>query len=376
MLRTAAGRRALLHVALLVGGLFVLGVLCGERAQATEGVPSPRDVTAQVGEASPERRWEEPAAVPEPVVPQGLRSGQDSPAAQEAEAVVPDPGRRPATEGVIRVVEDSLVRPVSDRVVRPVSDRVVGPVSDRVVRPVSDRVVRPVSDRVVRPVVDVVETVTDGLGTVAQGKVPPLEALTSPSGLTDHSPGLTDRPSGLPAPPDLSDTPTLSDLSGLSGLPGRAAPGDPFPQTLPSTTAPAAADASGASEDPTVSEAAPDARSTGGAAVSTTAATYGPEPVESAARSTAYVATDRAVTASGATTPSPSPAPARQSPAGDPDGALGTGAGADHGTPRHGDAHAVTPHHRIPFRLVPGAVVRAEVAETRDRYRDIPVSPA
>ncbi|RIH59197.1 hypothetical protein D3C59_29370 [Streptomyces sp. SHP22-7] len=40
VVRTAAGRRAL-HVMLLMSGVFVLGVLCGERAQAAEGVPSP-----------------------------------------------------------------------------------------------------------------------------------------------------------------------------------------------------------------------------------------------------------------------------------------------------------------------------------------------
>lgn len=37
MLRTAAGRRAL-QVALLVGGVLVIGLLCGERAYAADGV--------------------------------------------------------------------------------------------------------------------------------------------------------------------------------------------------------------------------------------------------------------------------------------------------------------------------------------------------
>ena len=37
VMRTAAGRRAL-QVALLVGGLFVLGFLCGEQAQAADGM--------------------------------------------------------------------------------------------------------------------------------------------------------------------------------------------------------------------------------------------------------------------------------------------------------------------------------------------------
>ncbi|WP_191884679.1 hypothetical protein [Streptomyces mutabilis] len=321
MMRTAAGRRAL-HVTLLVGGLFVLGVCCGERAHAAEGVPSLRDVTGQVVDASPERRRQEPAARG-PVVPQGLRSGQEPPAARGPGAVVPEPGLRPVTEGVVR----------------------------------------PVEDRVVRPVVDVAETVTDGLGALAQAKVPPLDALTAPPGLTDPPSGSPDRPSGL------------SDLPGPTGPPGRTVPDAPFPQTLPSPKGPAAA-ASGASEDPTDSAAAPEARpTTGGAAASATAA-YGPASVASAARPTAHIATDRTVAASSATTRTPGPTAARQSPIGEPDGALGTGAGADHGTSRHGDAHAVTPHHRIPFGLVPGALVRADAAETRDRHRDVPVSPA
>ncbi|NED09037.1 hypothetical protein G3I55_46265, partial [Streptomyces sp. SID6648] len=40
VLRTAAGRRAL-YGALLLGGLCVLGLLCGGRAQAADGAPGP-----------------------------------------------------------------------------------------------------------------------------------------------------------------------------------------------------------------------------------------------------------------------------------------------------------------------------------------------
>ncbi|MFD9097081.1 hypothetical protein [Streptomyces collinus] len=47
MLRTAAGRRAL-RVVLVVGGLFVLGFLCGEQAHAAEGAP-----TAHAAEGAP-----------------------------------------------------------------------------------------------------------------------------------------------------------------------------------------------------------------------------------------------------------------------------------------------------------------------------------
>ncbi|MEV6052736.1 hypothetical protein [Streptomyces sp. NPDC052107] len=43
-LRTAAGRRAL-QLALLVGGLFALGFLCGEQAHAADGTPVPARAT-------------------------------------------------------------------------------------------------------------------------------------------------------------------------------------------------------------------------------------------------------------------------------------------------------------------------------------------
>jgi hypothetical protein len=57
-------------------------------------------------------------------------------------------------------------------------------------------------------------------------------------------------------------------------------------------------------------------------------------------------------------------------------GALGGQSAVDNGTPRHGDAHAVvTPSHRAPPRLVPGVPSAVTAAETRDRYRDIPLFP-
>lgn len=343
VVRTAAGRRAL-HVMLLMSGVFVLGVLCGERAQAAEGVPSPRDVTGQVVAVAPEHPREEPAAsataVREPSAspqgPEGDRGGEDSPAGREPEAGGSGLGLRPVAEGV------------------------------------AEGVVRPVETRVVRPVVDVVEKMTDGLGAVARAEVPPLEALTDPPALPPspalpRSPGLT-APSGLPVPSGLTPP------SDLTGLPGRVVPTGTLPQTPPSSTHPAL---------PAAPETAPGAAPSGATAEAdrTRAATgpatvaYGPLPGAygaSGTRSTTHLAVDRTAPAPAAATPDP----ARQAPTGDPDGSLGTGAGADHGTPRHGDAHAVTPHHRIAFRLVPGALARAEAAGTRDRYRDIPVSPA
>jgi hypothetical protein len=68
-------------------------------------------------------------------------------------------------------------------------------------------------------------------------------------------------------------------------------------------------------------------------------------------------------------------APHRQAPPGDPTGALGDQSAVANGAPRHGDPHAVTPNHRAPLRLAPGACAVVTAAETRDRHRDIPVFP-
>ncbi|MET9900136.1 hypothetical protein [Streptomyces sp. NPDC006446] len=68
-------------------------------------------------------------------------------------------------------------------------------------------------------------------------------------------------------------------------------------------------------------------------------------------------------------------APARKAPPGDPSGALGRQSAVDCPAPRHGDAQAVTPNHRVPLRLAPGASADVPPAGTRDRHRAIPVLP-
>ncbi|MDG9722333.1 hypothetical protein [Streptomyces sp. DH41] len=318
MMRTAAGRRAL-HVALLVGGLFVLGVLCGERAQAAGGAPpSPRDAVGQVVD----------------VLVEGPREGR---------------GPAVTAENVVRSVEGRALGPVGD---------VVG---------------------------DTVETVTEGLGfeAVAQTEVP-LPSL-SPSPPPPPLPSLSSMPplSALPDPVDPSGPSGPPDLPGLSGLLGRSMPVGTDPQPGPPATVP---DTSGAADDPgtAVTSDTPDTSGATDAGTSDRAggaaqAAYGPEQVVEhvvrVAPAAAHVDTHRAEPAP--TEPAPTePAPAHRAPTGDPDGTLGSASGADQGPPRQGDAHALTPHHRIPFRLVPGALARADAAETQDRYRDIPVSPA
>jgi hypothetical protein len=70
----------------------------------------------------------------------------------------------------------------------------------------------------------------------------------------------------------------------------------------------------------------------------------------------------------------PVTAPSSPAPTGDQGGAPGKSA-VDNGSPRHGDAYAVTLNDRAPVRLAPGAAARVDAAGTRDRHRDIPVFP-
>ncbi|MFD9465192.1 hypothetical protein [Streptomyces sp. NPDC060027] len=68
-------------------------------------------------------------------------------------------------------------------------------------------------------------------------------------------------------------------------------------------------------------------------------------------------------------------APARKAPPGDPSGALGRQSAVDSAAPRHGDAQAVAPNHRVPLRLAPGASADVTPAGIRDRHRAVPVLP-
>ncbi|MFJ8805010.1 hypothetical protein [Streptomyces sp. NPDC102490] len=312
VLRSAAGRRAL-HVALLVGGVCVLGLLFGGRAQAAdEGPGTLTDAVGRVLDVSGQSQ-----------------SPLDAGPVQDAEAVPgPDSGAllpdlRPVTEGVARVVRD----------------------------------------RVVRPVGDVVETVT---GAVA---LPGASGASGASGSSGPS-----SPTGPTGPSDSSapiDVPDLTEISELTDVPGPADPGGlsgrspsavPEPQAEP---APVTADASGGADRADAAAA----RVVEGAGSPARLVGYGPRPGAGPAPDP-HTRTHRAGTAH------TEYAPARPAPTGDPDGALGTASGADQGTPRHGDTHAVAPQHRLTFRLLPGAPERAEAAGVREPCRDIPVSPA
>ncbi|MER7805185.1 hypothetical protein ABTX71_33260 [Streptomyces parvulus] len=344
--RTAAGRRAL-HVALLVGGLFVLGLLCGERAQAADGTPFPRDAVRQAADLSPVRT---------------TAGGRE---AKGAGTNGPGPKDHTAED---RKTEDRTAEDRSPEGPAPESLTPEGLTSTPLPRqsphPVSD-LVRSVTDQVVRPVAGVVDVVEE---TVEQL---PLPATPSSGGSVTH-PGSSD-PTDLPASP----WPSLPALPGLPAPSGDAAsdgPAAPAVPAAPHHRRPAPAETAAPSD---VAEARP--ATTRPATADVTGAVtdlpYGPAPV--AVDGGPETRTPLAGGGGRRTTATPAEyAPTGHAPTGAPDGSLGSAAGADQGMPRHGDAHAVTPHHRMPFRLVMAVPERADTGETRDPYRDIPVSPA
>ncbi|PSM44215.1 hypothetical protein C6Y14_07675 [Streptomyces dioscori] len=68
-------------------------------------------------------------------------------------------------------------------------------------------------------------------------------------------------------------------------------------------------------------------------------------------------------------------APVHRIPDGDPAGALARHSAVDNGSPRHGDAQAVTFNERARLTLVPGAAADVTAAGPRDRHRDTPAFP-
>ncbi|GAX52205.1 hypothetical protein [Streptomyces olivochromogenes] len=311
MTRTAAGRRAL-RLALLVAGLFALGVLCGERAHAADGAD---ELVPTVPTSSSVR-----------VVKPGAPLSVAHPAAHTVTHVTDTVTHARVTEAVTHAC-------VTDTVTHAHVTDTVAQVGDTITR-VTDtvrHVVRPAADRVVRPVGDLVETVTGELG-----QAPPK---TLPS---------------LPSSPSLPEVPGLPDPASLPGAGGQVPSAGSGPQH------------SGAGAVPSSSHAV--VRHADAGPVGPTY--YGPARLGTDTDGVAVRGEHRGAA------PGPGPGPDRQAPPGDPTGALGGQSAVDSGTPRHGDPHAVvTPSHRTPLRLVPGVPAAVTAAGTRDRYRDIPLFP-
>ncbi|MCL8011693.1 hypothetical protein [Streptomyces sp. AS02] len=360
VLRTAAGRRAL-RVALVVGGLFALGLLCGERAYAADGVPvgsgtastpsvsvpSASSVTAPAASvgALPSAPKDEETA-PAPALPESPRPlAPNTPAPNTPAPAAPHPTDTDTDTdtdtGTGTDTEDADPAPAPDAT----DDQVLRPVTHGLLPGVGDRVVNPV----VKPVVDVVESVTEGLA-----EAPPLSALPTLPALPSL-PTVPESPTWPSWPGfEVPGLPSFPTLPNHPGVPAQTLPAPFTPTPQPGPAVPASGDASDG--EGRTATAAPVA--------------YGPRYVADAAAPGVPAPT-------GAHRAAPSVgAPAQQAPVDHPGGVGGSRSAGDNSTPRHGDAHAVSLNQRAPLRLVPGAAARADVDEIQDRHGDIPVSPA
>lgn len=347
MLRGAAGCR-LVRVALLVGGLFVLGVVCGERASAADGAPtspSPSLLTAatqDVVRPVAERRVRPVAEVAAPVAGTTVKPVAKHVARPVTEHMV-RPAVRPRAEHAARPVAERIVRPASERATEGVTGGVLEPVVGDVLRPVTESVVRPVTEGVVVPVGDLVESVTGGLGGVTS-QLPPVTLPSLPG-----VPGLPE----LPPPPGLPEwNPLPVESLPVGGVPQESGPREPE-NPGPASDGGAGHDAEGA---------------TGPASV-----TYGPKAVVGG---TAAVPAPHRTAGDLDAEGSPGVrVPTQPDPDGVPTGSLGRHSALDNGGPRHAEPHAVAAPDPAPLSLVPGALATDTPGGTRDRHRDIPESP-
>ncbi|MET9906719.1 hypothetical protein ABZZ74_07805 [Streptomyces sp. NPDC006476] len=395
-MRTAVARRVL-QVALLAGGLVALGFLCGEQAHAAEGVPVTSARTAgplaavdgvradglraggvradglrlggvgAVAERSVGRIVQAPAAFVDdrPVVP----APPPAPRAQSPVPPQPEPPAKPwptaptppssPSPRPANPANPKPSRPNPDpqptganpeaRTGRPAPPPPAAPLTlpgagDQILGSAVDALVQGVGGHVLQPVGGLVVAVTDALGEVT-AQIPPLSSLPA-------LPGLPTQP-GAPSLPGLPGLPSLPSVPGLPAGPG---------QTLP---APVPQPGDGAGRSATGAGSA-DGRS--GVAVRGT--TYGPKPGldTGAAHASGH--------GGGQRNDITGYVPVHQAPGGDPTGELSSRNALDSGTSRHGDAYAVALDQRAPLRLLAGVADRADVGATRDRHRDVPVSPA
>lgn len=364
VMRTAAGRRAL-HLALLVGGLFALGLLCEGQAHAADGTPAASSAPATAGLPADSLRPADTVRPVENVVqrlqgvvgstvartvrtssgPAAHRGHPTSPAGHTSQgrlasassgrlAVTPSGPHavRPGTTPVHRS-SPSGTRSGSTAPAVPAADPVaslaslaktlpaVGGTVRQVVRPVTEGLLRPVGGKVVGPVGGLVRTVTAALeGAPAQ--LPPLSTVPS--------------------------VPELPGLPGIHGLPTPTVHTRPMPSAPPQPGA-------GAAQRKAAERREPVAHGPRITVAGVTATGFAHRPVHRLVRS--------------------AQPPEEQAPAGDPTGVYGDEPAADGGTTGHSDGHAVALNHRAPLPLVRGATAVRTADGTRDRHRDIPEFP-
>ncbi|WP_143671946.1 hypothetical protein [Streptomyces caniscabiei] len=311
----------------MLGGLFVLGVLCGERANAADVAPtSPPPLTAVTSHVL------RPAA--------GLEA-------------------RPVAEHATRPVTETPVQPVPQQPVRrSVTEGALEPVVQ-----VTEGVAAPVTEGVVVPVGDLVESVAEGLGEVTSQ----LPSVSLPS-LPGVVPGLPE----VPQSPELPNLPGLPGVPGWSTLPVESLPVGEVPQESGPTEA----------EKPDQVPDADGGRDVGRDAARVPGPVAGPVPVAygptvGVGGAVAVPAPHRTAADAGAGAGDQPGvrAPGRQSQDGLPTGALGRHSAVDNGGPRHAGPHALATLPHTPLSLVPGAPAADAAGGTRERHRDVPVFP-
>jgi hypothetical protein len=367
VLRIAAGWRAL-QLVLVVGGLFAIALLCGERAYAADGVSveaptgSTASAVSSVSTASATASTELRSSAG------GVVERILNVPARPAEPAKPAEPARPAESGVH---DESTVgrKPHHPAPGIPApEDRTAQPRHQQPQYQAPQHQSPQTAPHLVQPVGDVVRTVTEGLVeglAEVQAKVPPLAVLPS----LPSSPSLPTAPEA-PAWPNWPglELPAFPEIPDLPGTDLPALPGTTLPAPVTGMPQPGTGTGSG-SDVPAPADGHGDKGRTRTAEMAKSLA-HGPHSI-------ADVAASHAVAVGQAHRASPSgDAPGHGAPTEHPRGVVGGHAAGDSGTPRHGDAHAVSLSRRVPWGLVAGAVARVDADEISDRHRDIPVSPA
>ncbi|MEU6176684.1 hypothetical protein [Streptomyces coeruleorubidus] len=391
MPRTAAGWRAL-RVALLVGGVLVIGLLCGERAYAADGVRALTDGTA--GWVAGEQR---PLARSDAHVPAG---------GVRPDAHAPEPRQWATAHALAGRIDSRDPRSVSGVGGVPPAGVETGAVGKWVVRVADDAGdARDAGGAVRKRLGGAQPKEPSSSSSLPLPKLPVLSELPAPSDppaapkppRSPTLPDLSNLPS-LPAPPRLPGLPDLPPLPDLPSLPGSSdllplppapptgevtlpeapgLPGHPSYPALPGHPIPAPVTA-----DPQPGRTAAAPADVPACVGRTGGAEFAASGADTVARGAEH-RTDGRTEHVGHTRPADHAGPSAHvghglgghASAGRPDGTLGNRTAADNGPSRHGDPHAVTLSNRAPLRLLPGVEARSRAADTRDGHRGIPVFP-
>lgn len=433
-MRVAAGRRAV-QLALLVGMVFVLGVLCGERAQAADGTPArehPSAAAPVAADANTAGRLVDTLTAPAPDVAESIRQRPETDAATRSRPDAGDAVRpRPETTGPIRLrleVADASGRPSETgdsirpgdqrpKAAEPIRPRPEageagrsrpGTVGSARLRPggadasgrrsaaVESSGRRAETGDAIRSRSDAGEAIGSrpGAGEAGRSCYGAVGSVRLGPGVGDAGGGDTIRlrvGEGAGLVRVLAET--VAGIVGASGMPGDVPGVLPDLPLLPDSELPGWPGGAPVHILPelivpgTDQPSAPTADAPDGPAGNAATPSDGPAPATPHGPALTGIGgvpsgAGKYQGGHGHGTPAPGGVTAGWSlaphaPADNPaDGAMGSDSAADAGTQRHGDASAVPAFHRPVPHLVPGPALRTEATGTQDRCRDVPVSPA